>query len=94
MDIKRVEVLKFPKWKDVKNKHNMLGLNTEYVLLGFSFESKNNGEIGFCIYNNGNGFKINITGFDWTVYFADLTKENYIKACRICKNLFLGVENG
>ena len=63
----------------------------------FTFESKDRTEmemaIWYCDTENVNIKTIKITNLsDWNIRWFELplTKENYIKACRKCKELFLG----
>lgn len=75
-DIKRVETLKLPTWEEIHYK------------LDLDFIDKNKNKLVFRVRENFidiiNNKKKRIYGYD------NVTKENYIEACGLCKKLFLG----
>ena len=79
-NITRTERLELPSWEKVHKQDKT----------GISFKSKNGYKIGMLIYKDYDSkYVINVSGEDFRVYCAELTKENYYEACRKCKELFL-----
>lgn len=87
------EILVLPTWEEVckqKRTHEEGCVNP----IGTQFKSKDGYKISMLVYKNYDSeYVINVTGEDFTVYYAELTKENYTLACRKCKELFLGGED-
>ena len=90
-NIKRTERLDLPLWGEF-NKNTQLA----------DFVGKNKNRYKLLCYNliNDDNSKQVIDILEYTdgdcgnIFREPLTKENYILACRKCKELFLGVENG
>lgn len=79
-NITRTETLDLPTWEEVKSnkRHNL------------AIFYRNHNEIQFYIKNN-----IYIVSFDFDgninfILKDEKTKENYLKACEVCKKLFMG----
>lgn len=89
-NITREEKLSLPKWEKIK--YDDIG----YFI--YKFHIKNNynffGKLMLWKMNNGTGKIVveeMVQGWQEKIYFEKpLTKENYIEACRLCKQLFLG----
>lgn len=77
--IPKTEYLDLPTWEEFKK----LG---EFTFYGF-----HQGKIKMFYSISDDNIKID-TGIDWYVFSKKYNKENYIKACRLCKKLFLGEE--
>lgn len=78
-NITRTEILNLPTWEEIEKEVGNYGT----YIIEFNSENKSD-ECTLCI--NATNKKIIVVGYkSW-----ELTKENYIDACRLCKKLFLG----
>ena len=82
-NIQRTETLSLPTWEDMQNKIQSNGFGNKVIANfdSYVFEYKKSLNLQVVI-------GINL-GSE-TLYYGDLTKENYLEACRLAKKLFLG----
>ncbi len=80
----RTERFELPMWEDIANKFEFLfiGKNKKNKIGAYSFEVSKNGFSPFIIINKLNKY------FPRMMFCRLSTKENYIKACEIVRDLF------
>lgn len=86
---KIIERLELPTWEEFGkcDKHvKFCNKDTKYLMYVF-IKNKNTNNCRIIIYAD-DGEQ------DWIVFEQPLTKENYYLACKKCKELFLGENNG
>lgn len=77
-NINRIEVLNLPTFKELKKFER------------FDFKSADGYRYALLFVSNAK--KLILTGLIENKYYGEATKENYLEACKIAKNLFLGVD--
>ena len=83
-NITRTETLELPSWEDFKNFVN------QYIKF---YHNEHTYILESCFYEDGEEtIEINCCYYDYgdNLLKLPLNKENYLKACRMAKNLFLG----
>lgn len=82
-NITRIETLSLPSWEELQNKIQSNGFGNKIIANfdSYVFEYKRSLK---------NSVVIGINLGSETLYYGDLTKDNYIEACKLAKKLFLG----
>lgn len=85
--IARTERLKLPTWEDFIKNYQTLGdvtiLDERCVMFTDKIKT-------YSLYADDNSIWVGCDNTGTSLFCEDLNKENYIKACRFCKRLFLG----
>lgn len=86
MTATRTETLKFPNYEDVFKQDRCLDCYTKEFAI-----TKTDTVVGICLFGVDFTNKMVEVGVGADkMFIGELTKENYIKACRLAKKLFLG----